>query len=496
MLNDAIYRDADFWRSFVKSRNVFPIHAVESIPFHIHIASDASMTGGGGVLDFKMAPEEIAIEWSDFEKQQHINWLEMLMVWWSIAVYKDRLAGASIDFEVDNLVTKWCLKKASSRSMVLHELVRRVWFLCLQYGIKLSVHHLAGILNVRPDGLSRGLMPAVPNIRLKKKWLNYCVNLLAQWKFDLCVGREGELMGLPEVTSDATLSGHTSFIHPRFDCIGECLWWIFEAVTKDPWHTRGVVLLPHNEEAVWWPLIQKLVVLRSLPVATFPLQCCKHDGSNYDLQLKHNLLVCCFPVMPQAVSLPVRMETVVPMDATSPVAGNTEFSSNLTPPSSPYRHVGGSSEFWLNGVAVKQGTFLFQIFDMDEREKYSKKVVTKTGKFVRQYGWLYEVLSLSSTDSVAFCKLWSKAEPSGAHPRRDVFVRTEEEFDEEGQPYKCELLPGDYLVLDVTPSVTIVKYSSSGYEPSQLKFDAVETVSNFVGLSTQVVDQICEHIAM
>ena len=107
---------------------------------------------------------------------------------------------------------------------------------------------------------------------------------------------------------------------------------------------------------------------------------------------------------------------------------------NLTPPSSPYRHVGGNSEFWLNGVAVKQGTFLFQIFDMDEREKYSKKVVTKTGKFVRQYGWLYEVLSLSSTDSVAHCKLWSKAEPSGSHPRRDVFVRTEEEFDEGGQP--------------------------------------------------------------
>ena len=43
------------------------------------------MTGGGGVLDFKMSPEEIAVEWSDFEKQQHINWLEMLMVWWSIA---------------------------------------------------------------------------------------------------------------------------------------------------------------------------------------------------------------------------------------------------------------------------------------------------------------------------------------------------------------------------------------------------------------------------
>jgi hypothetical protein len=73
VLNDAIYRDANFWRSFIKSRNVFPIHAVESIPFHIHIASDASMTGGGGVLDFKMSPEEIAVEWFDFEKQQHIN---------------------------------------------------------------------------------------------------------------------------------------------------------------------------------------------------------------------------------------------------------------------------------------------------------------------------------------------------------------------------------------------------------------------------------------
>ena len=47
--------------------------------------------------------------WSQFEKEHHINWLELHMVWDTLARHKDELEGRRVLFEVDNLTAKFCV---------------------------------------------------------------------------------------------------------------------------------------------------------------------------------------------------------------------------------------------------------------------------------------------------------------------------------------------------------------------------------------------------
>lgn len=435
------------------------------------------------MLDFKHLPEEIAEAWGDFEKDQHINWLEMLMVWWSIATFKDRLCGAHITFEVDNLVTKWCLKKASSRSKVLNELVKRVWFLCMQYGVKLTVLHLAGELNVRPDGLSRGCQPSSPNICLKQKWVRHIQDSLPEWKFDLCVGRENDWLELPEISTNETLAGRTALLHPRFDCIGDCLWWVFEAVAKDPWHTKGIIILPFKPDAIWWPLIHKFVVFRVLPVATFPLLGCKHYGSKYDLNLKYDLLLCMFPIAFARVPVLANPETIVAPTKKSE-GGISPTSSVYSPPSAGSMASDDDEDMEENDAVIKKGTVLLQLFDVRERETYGIERVTKTGRRVRQYGWVHEVMEMDETGDWAYCRWWAKALPSGCHEREHTFVLIEDSENAHHGPerswYSIPVGNPEATLLDVT-TVCEIKWKGKDKKTAWLTVDPLEALFRFVG---------------
>ena len=97
------------------------------------------------------------------------------------------------------------------------------------------------------------------------------------------------------------MTGRVSFIHPRQDCIATCLWWILAAVAAEPMTTKGIVALPYNPEAAWWPLVSKLRVLITLPVGTSPVL---ESWSRYGWHArscKHPVMLCAFPVVPRAV---------------------------------------------------------------------------------------------------------------------------------------------------------------------------------------------------
>ena len=88
----------------------------------------------------KSHPEEIGVEWTGWEKAYHINWLELYMLWWAMASWVSVLEGGAVLFEVDNTVTMWAVRRGSSRSKVLMELVRRVWLLCILHNIHLVMY--------------------------------------------------------------------------------------------------------------------------------------------------------------------------------------------------------------------------------------------------------------------------------------------------------------------------------------------------------------------
>ena len=44
-----------------------------------------------------------------------------------------------------------------------------------------------------------------------------------------------------------------------------------------------------------------------------------------------------------------------------------------------------------NDAVIKKGSVLLQVFNMEEREKYGIERATKTGRKVRQHGWVGSV---------------------------------------------------------------------------------------------------------
>ena len=246
--------------------------------------------------------------------------------------------------------------------------------------------------------------------------MRYIQDSLPEWKFDLCVGRENDWLGLPEVSTNETLVAKTALLHPRFDCIGDCLWWVFEAVAKDPWNTKGIIILPFKPDAIWWPLIHKFVVFRVLPVATFPLSGCKHDGSKYDLNLKYDLLLCMFPIAFGRVPVVANPETIVaPTKEPEGRLSPTRTLSESSPPSAGQFGDNYDDDYDDDEETeepIKKGTILLQVFDMEEREMYGVTRVTKSGRKVCQYGWVCRLL-LGSCWRALENRVWGLRGPGG-----------------------------------------------------------------------------------
>ena len=480
-----VFDEAKVWSSIIKSRNNFPIHHKELVPLQINMASDSSMKGGGGVVKFNLAPEEVAVVWSEYEKEQHINWLEMLMVWVMLFSFKSDLAGKVVKFEVDNLVTCWCLRRAGARTKQLMMLVRWVWLLCLQYDIALDMQHLAGTLNVRPDALSRGVRPMIPKIRLKSCWVRFIIESLPTWVFDLCVGREQKDFNLNEGDSETKLDGHTAFIHPRFDHIGQCLWWIFEAVERCPTTTRGIVVLPRNEDAVWWPLVKRFVILRCLPAAVTPLLHARPNHDWVELSSKYDVLLCAFPVLP--VLSPVKVEPAT-LVAGIPVDLNTGVSPMSQATSSEASRLYDGKEF-------KVGSFVYHIFGESEMKARHLTVTTKTGRVRKEYGDLYQVLEVYDTYLV--CKFWAKASPSGAYDRVLNFVLTEEALSSGDEGWRIHLLNNMRDLMDVTTLVDTSKMNCRRETDRKVLFDARAMVAQMWGMGghEEELDQYCGNAA-
>ena len=70
---------------------------------------------------------------------------------------------------------------------------------------------------------------------------------------------------------------------------------------------------------------------------------------------------------------------------------------------------------------IAQGSFVYKMFEPEERMVHGVKEVSKSGRVVRQFGWLYEVMSIDSVNMIMHLKWWSKCLPHGAHEREKAF---------------------------------------------------------------------------
>jgi len=122
----------------------------------LQVFTDACMTGGG----WSWAQERMAFTWSKGESKHHINILEAQTVLRLLTTDATSFAGCRVLLWCDNSVTVKAIRKGTSSSPILRDIIRAVRTICLRYHISLWPVHIAGALNVLADRLSRGLVSA------------------------------------------------------------------------------------------------------------------------------------------------------------------------------------------------------------------------------------------------------------------------------------------------------------------------------------------------
>ncbi|KAJ1112338.1 hypothetical protein NDU88_000606 [Pleurodeles waltl] len=116
------------------------------------VITDASTLGWGANL----GDLEIKGLWSPEEQRFHINLLELRAVRLALKAFLPSLRGQSVQVLTDNTTTMWYINKQGGvGSYLLCREALRLWSWAKDHQICLVANHLAGVLNVRADSLSR-----------------------------------------------------------------------------------------------------------------------------------------------------------------------------------------------------------------------------------------------------------------------------------------------------------------------------------------------------
>lgn len=117
------------------------------------IETDSSLLGyGGHDVTHDM---EFSGSWSEQEKQNHINYLELKAAFLCIKFFCEDVTNEHIYLFLDNTVALKYISKMGGRKPLLNRLARQLWQWCENRNIWISPFHIPGKLNVRADKLSR-----------------------------------------------------------------------------------------------------------------------------------------------------------------------------------------------------------------------------------------------------------------------------------------------------------------------------------------------------
>ena len=150
-LNDAFFRDIQWFRSFMHTFN-----GITKILGHSegckNLYVDACLTGIGTFVDGQVYHCEIP---HCYRLSLTIVHFEMLNVMVALRLWGKLWANSSITVHCDNAAVVSVLNSGSSRNPFLAASARTLWLIKAKYNIKLIVKHIKGISNVYADVLSR-----------------------------------------------------------------------------------------------------------------------------------------------------------------------------------------------------------------------------------------------------------------------------------------------------------------------------------------------------
>lgn len=147
--------DLDWWLSLLPSWNgIAPLlHPTWSPPSYLHLYTDASRVGYGGMRGAEWFAEPwppATLAWAD-----NVTWLEMIPILAACALWGPTWTGRRITFHCDNSGVVGACAKGWSRDPRLMSLLRQTCYLAASHSFLFRVQHVAGHDNATADALSR-----------------------------------------------------------------------------------------------------------------------------------------------------------------------------------------------------------------------------------------------------------------------------------------------------------------------------------------------------
>ena len=116
------------------------------------LTTDASLEGWGAVY----GNESTGGRWSDVEKTDHINVLELKAVLFGLKAYFKNIQNVEILIRSDNTTTvSYINRMGGSKSSECESVAKEIWKFCEYNDLWINATHIPGVNNEHADFLSR-----------------------------------------------------------------------------------------------------------------------------------------------------------------------------------------------------------------------------------------------------------------------------------------------------------------------------------------------------
>ena len=157
------------------NRRNFPLCIKE-----ITLATDASLTGWGAILQIDNSIRSTQGAWSIAERRFHINQLELLAVQRGLDHFYPDLKNSQVHILSDNITTIATLKRMGSHKFMTRlQIAKEILDLLLKHNIHISLSHIRGKDNILADDLSRSAQTIPTEMELSERVVKFILNKFA-----------------------------------------------------------------------------------------------------------------------------------------------------------------------------------------------------------------------------------------------------------------------------------------------------------------------------
>lgn len=259
--------DLSFWEALLgtkergkwEGRTAFDVNGAAEMLAGVHyprFATDASGSWGWGCA---WESEMAAGRWTTRMADVTICWKELYAVLQALKLWRLEWQGRSVRGFTDNVATMSVINSGRARSPEARKILREIAILCTENSIHVHMQHIAGVLNVVPDELSRGARePSSACYKFRHMWYKkyshgatvdvYC-DEAGHARQEGC--DEHFSAARPASENREKLVGKKCWMNPPWRLAEEAVKLAFWAWRQDPENTVVTLLVPKRTQQSW-----------------------------------------------------------------------------------------------------------------------------------------------------------------------------------------------------------------------------------------------------